>query len=126
MVNSAPEVIGLTFDPHENLVQMPLPLRQDSHPRRPLAPDLGGEYRAETVPPVPDRFVADIDSALVQQILDVSQRKWKPDIQHDRQADDLGGRLEIAERAAFGDLEMMRRGPSRLKPVSSDRAVRRL
>jgi hypothetical protein len=32
--------------------------------------------------------MTDVDTALVQQILDVAQRKLKPDIHHDRQADD--------------------------------------
>ena len=33
--------------------------------------DLGGEHRAEPVPPEPDRLVADVYPALRQQILDV-------------------------------------------------------
>ncbi|WP_233342237.1 hypothetical protein [Maricaulis salignorans] len=39
----------------------------------------------------------DIDPALVEQILDVSQRERKPDIHHHRKADDLGRSLEIFE-----------------------------
>lgn len=92
----------LVGDLHENLVQMPLQLRKQSHPRRPLASEIGREHRANPVPPEQDRLVADVDAALLQQVLDVSQRKWKPDIWHNRQADDLGRRLEIADRVGFG------------------------
>ena len=37
----------------------------------PFSSDLGGEHRAEPVPPKPHRLVANINTALVQQILDV-------------------------------------------------------
>jgi hypothetical protein len=37
----------------------------------PFSSDLGGEHRAEPVPPKPHRFVADIDATLMQHILDV-------------------------------------------------------
>ena len=60
----------------------------------PVSSDLSGKHRAKPVPPKPNRFVADIDAALVQQILDISKRKWKPDIHHHRQADDLGDVLK--------------------------------
>ena len=35
---------------------------------------LRGEHRAEPVPPEPYRLVADIDTALEQQVLDLAQR----------------------------------------------------
>jgi hypothetical protein len=38
-------------------------------------PDRGREHRTEPVPPVPNRLVADIDAALEQEILDLSQRR---------------------------------------------------
>lgn len=41
--------------------------------------------------------LTDLDLALVQQILDVSQRKWESDIEYHRQANDLGARLEVLE-----------------------------
>ncbi len=41
--------------------------------------------------------MADADAALVQQILDVAQWRREPDLHHYRQADDLGGRLEITK-----------------------------
>lgn len=45
--------------------------------------------------------MADLDPALVQQVLDVAQRKGKADVHHYRHADDFWARLEVAERAAF-------------------------
>ena len=37
----------------------------------PLLLDLGGEQRAEPIPPEPHRFVADVDATLKQQVLDL-------------------------------------------------------
>ncbi|MDB9810039.1 creatininase family protein [Planktomarina temperata] len=58
----------------------------------------------------------------MQQILDVPQRQREPDVHHYRQADDLGGRLEVAKRGAFCHGRTLNSRPARLKPVSSDRA----
>jgi hypothetical protein len=35
--------------------------------------DLGREYRPEPVPPKPNRFMGNVDPALMQQVLDVAQ-----------------------------------------------------
>lgn len=67
------------------------------------APDLAGEYRAEPVPLEAARLVADVDAALVRQVVDVAQREQKPDIQHHRQSDGLGAAFEAAERIWLGD-----------------------
>jgi hypothetical protein len=50
----------------------------------------------------PSCLEADLDAKLVQQVLDVPQRERKPDLQHHRQAEVLGARLEVAEGGAFG------------------------
>lgn len=68
-----------------------------------FAPDLAGEHRAEPVPLEADRLVADVDAALVRQVVDVAQREQKPDIKHHRQADGLGAAFEAAERIWLGD-----------------------
>jgi hypothetical protein len=44
---------------------------------------------AEPVPPEPYGLVTDLDAAFMQKILDLAQRKRKPDIQHHREADDF-------------------------------------
>ena len=65
------EVVGFTVDLHEGLIQMPLPIRMSAKVLNPISSDLGGEHRAEPVPPKPHRLVANINTALMQQILDV-------------------------------------------------------
>ena len=45
--------------------------------------------------------MADINTAFVQQIFHISKRKWITHIDHNRQADDLGRRLEVLEWVAF-------------------------
>ena len=52
--------------------------------------------------PLPDRFVADLDAPLVQEILDIAQRQREADVEHHRQANDLGARFEVAKRGALG------------------------
>src|SRR5208337_1842182 len=102
MVDSAPEIAELAVDLHERLIQMPPPLRIPAHVRQPLLSDLGGEHRAESVPPKPDRLMADVDPALGQEILDVAQRQRVLHVHQHRQTDYLGRAVEIAERAAHG------------------------
>ncbi len=62
--------------------------------------DLRGEHRTEPVPPEPHGFGADIDTALEQQIFDLSQRERITDVHHYREADHLRRTVEIAERIA--------------------------
>jgi hypothetical protein len=69
------------------------------HRLDPAAPDLSRENRPEPAPPEPNRLMRDIGPALVQRVLDVPQRQRVADIQHHRQADDLGARLEGAKNA---------------------------
>ena len=49
------------------------------------------------MPPVPNRFIAHIDIAFMQKVFYISQREWKPHIQHNCKLDDLGAGFEIAE-----------------------------
>jgi hypothetical protein len=49
------------------------------------------------VPPKPDRFMADVDVALEQQIFDLRQRQRIADIHQRREADHFGRAVEIAE-----------------------------
>jgi hypothetical protein len=44
-----------------------------AHGFNPLASDLGGKHRAKPVPPEPHCLVADLDAALVQKVLDISE-----------------------------------------------------
>ena len=75
VVDGAPEVVHLADDLHVDLVEMPPPMSEGPHPLDPLPADLGGEHRAEPVPPEPHRLVADVDAALGQQVLHIPERQ---------------------------------------------------
>ena len=101
MIDGSPKVMLLTVDLDEHLVQMPPP-SAGLHALNPSLSDLGSEHRAEPVPPVSHRFMADIDAAFVQQILDISKGQRETDVQLYRQADYLTARFEIAKWIRFG------------------------
>ncbi len=94
-------------------------------PGAPLVPGCcrtnANSSRAEPVPPEPHRLVADDDAPFVQEILDVSKRQREAHIHHHRAADDLGRRLEIAERGALGHSRTLPTPLPRRKPGSLDR-----
>ena len=87
-------------------------------------PDLRGEHWTKSVPPEPHRFVADIDTALEQNILDLSQRKRIANIHHHHEADHLGRTVEITEGIAH--CRRLRNLARRLNPIYSDNALARL
>ena len=89
MIDGAPEVVALAANPNEDFIEMPAPMDEAAHRLNPLPADLAGEHRAEPVPPKPHRLAADVDTAFVQQIPDVSKRQRKPDVLRHRKADDL-------------------------------------
>ena len=64
---------GPAIDLDENLVEVPMPVRECPHPVDPLTADLSGKHWPEPVPPKPHGLVADGDAALGQQVLKVSQ-----------------------------------------------------
>jgi len=114
MVDGAPEVMGPPIDPHEDLVEVPPPSARPEAIDPPLS-DLGGEHRAESVPTVAYSLMADFDAPLAQQVLDVPERKREADVQHHRQADDLGTGLEVAERVRRGHAARLEPPPAPLK-----------
>ena len=71
--------------PDDDFVEMPFVAAL----RRTL-PDTAGEDLAKFEAPLPDRLIADLDTARSQQFLDHPQAQWVPEIQPDRVADDLG------------------------------------
>ena len=66
--------------------------------------------------------MADIDAALMQQILDVAERQREMDSQHHRQADDFRATLKAFERVRFGHVQTLRGHPARLNWNLSDKA----
>ena len=119
MIDSPPKIVSLTVDLHEHLVQMPAP-SAGFHTLDPALSDLSSEHRAEPMPPISHRFMADIDAAFVQQIFHIAKGQRETDIQHHRQADNLAARFEIAKWIRFGHPERLRNHPARLKQISSD------
>ena len=87
VIDSAPEIVGLAVYLHKHLIEVPTPMTKPAHRAHPLATNVGGEHRAESVPPEADRLMAKIDAALEQQVLDVPQRQRKPDVHHDNKTD---------------------------------------
>jgi hypothetical protein len=71
-------------------------------------------------PTVGHGFVADIDSALEQQIFYLSQGQRITDVHHHREADHLGRAVEITEWIAHR--RRLRNLARRLKPIYSDTA----
>lgn len=59
--------------------------------------NLGGEHRAKPVPPVSYGLVADLETTLVQKVLDVSERQREADLEHHRKSDDLWPRFKVAQ-----------------------------
>jgi hypothetical protein len=104
----------LAIDLHEHLVQVPTS-SVELDALDPALPNLGCKHRAEPMPPEPDRLMAHVDAALVEQILDVPKRKRETNVQHHRQADDLGARLEVLEGKALGYGQRLRNCHTRLK-----------
>ena len=68
--------------------------------------------------------MADLDTALMQQLLDVAKRQRETNVEHHCQADDLWARLEVAEGGAFGHPAKLAKRHDRLKRSSSDTTER--
>jgi hypothetical protein len=122
VIHSSPKIMSFSIDPHEHLVQVPLPIGINTELVDTLFADFGGEYRTKSVPPEADRFMADVDATFVQQVFNISKRKWKPDIHHHGQPNDLGTGFEIAKWREFCHSAKLRDSAARLNLVCSDRA----
>jgi len=78
------------------------------------------KQRTKSIPPKPDRFVAYIDSAFVEQILYVPERPWKTDVQHHGKSNDLWRRFEVPKWIGLGHHQTLIDRPARLKPFTPD------
>lgn len=68
VIDRMPELHHLTVQFDAHLVELPTPLPKALHSADLLPPDVGGEHRAELVPPMSDRLMAYVDPALKQQV----------------------------------------------------------
>ena len=85
--------------------------------------DLSRKHRARSIPPKTDCLMAHIDFAFVQQIFDISKRKWKTDVQHHCQADDFRRCLEVTKGVWFSHDPTLENRPARLKPFYSENTL---
>ncbi len=122
VIDRAPKAMSFTVDLRENLIEMLSPLWPCAQPFGPLFADLGGEFRAKSVPPEANGFMSDIDASFMEQVLHVPQRQRKPDVQHHCQTDDLGAGFELFEWGTFCHAGRVGEGSAGLKRSSSDTA----
>lgn len=122
MIDGPPQVLAFAIDLHEHFVEMPTPLT-GSHAFDPALPDLRGIHRAKTAPLKPNRFMADFDTAFMQQIFDIPKRKRETDVQHHGQADDFRAALKALERIRFGHVATLLGNRDRLNRNLSDKAI---
>ena len=83
-------------------------------------PELGCKQGTKAVPPVPHRLITNVDATFEQNVFDLAQRQRIADIQHHREANDLGRTVEIT--AGISHRLRLRNSPSPLKPIYSDSA----
>ena len=68
--------------------------------------------------------MADIDTALMQQVFGIPQRQWKPNMEHYHEPDDLGTRPGVLEWGSFRHPKTRRNRPALPKQSSSDNTNR--
>jgi len=67
--------------------------------------------------------MADVDASFVQQVLDIAERQGKPDVHHNRQADDFRAGPKILEWGVFRHPKTLRDHPAPLNRIPSDKAA---
>ena len=84
LIDGAPEIAPLTLDGHEEFVQVPRVTQATLSPLEPT-----GILGTEFLTPLPDGFVGNDNSALCQEILDISEAQAEAMVEPDGVADDL-------------------------------------
>jgi hypothetical protein len=125
MIDGPPKVVAFPPDPHENLVQVPTPLRAAPHGFGPAFPDLMCEASAEPIDPETDALVANVDPAFVQQVFDIPKWEWESNIHHHAKLDDLGRSLEVT-KWVLGHFPRLNARIGHLKPGSFDNAHQKI
>jgi hypothetical protein len=117
MIDGTPKVVFHAVDFPNDFVKMPASMLEIPLALDPAAADLRRENRPEAVPPKPNRLMGDVDASLVQQILDIPQRKRIADLHHHREADNFGAGLEVAEDAGITHAARLAALPANDKPI---------
>jgi hypothetical protein len=84
LIDSPPEIVPLTLDVHEELVQVP-----DVSPTTLPAPKVLGVVEPELLTPLANGLMGHDDSPLCQEVLDIAEAQTESMIQPDGVTDDL-------------------------------------
>jgi len=68
VINGTPKIVPRAIDLCEHLVEVPSPVAR-FYPRNTVFAEPGREQQVKSMRPEPNRFVADVDTSLVRQIL---------------------------------------------------------
>jgi hypothetical protein len=89
VIDSSPQVVRLAINLYEHLIDVPPPVSKSTHPADPLSLDVSCKHRTEPVPPMPNRFMSEVDAAFCKQILYDPQTERKADVHHHNQPDEF-------------------------------------
>lgn len=81
------------------------------------------EIQAKLFPPEADGLMAYLDITLIDKIFGIPKQWWEPGVKVHGQADDLGGRIEVAENAAFFHRNQQADSPASFKQGFPGRSV---
>lgn len=116
-VDGPPKGVPLAIDLHEHLIQMQSPLQQGSRLLAAFLANLGCRRRAAPVPPQTNGLMANVNAALVKQVLDISKRKREANVHHDCQTKDFRAGSKVPDWTAFGRYLPLWGGSERLKSI---------
>ena len=94
MIDRPPQLDHIAIQLHVHLIELPPPVAEAPHATDPLPTYVGCEHRGEPVPPVPHPFMADVDAALEQQVLNIPEAEREAQIHHHHEADHPGDELK--------------------------------
>ena len=89
MINRTPEPVSFAADLDAHLIDMPSMTAETTSRNTPFS-DHTSKQRTEPVPPEAYCLVADINTPLEQQVLDIPQAQREPHLHHHHEADHLG------------------------------------
>jgi hypothetical protein len=99
IVHYSPKPHPSPIDLHDNHIEVPATRWRIATPA-----DIRSDQRTKMFDPAPVRFSADVNTALRQQFLDVSQAQCAPKIEPDGRSDDVWRVPVSLERQGFRDL----------------------
>jgi hypothetical protein len=72
MIDCAPQVMSFTIYLHKDFIEVPFPIT-GLHAPCPALLDLACELRTKSMPPIPNGFIAHIDTSFMQKVFYISQ-----------------------------------------------------